>query len=48
MSTPARKNLAASVRQRLFEHLLSGRVKSIRAGEYEACRVDKITAHDSV
>lgn len=32
----------------LFEHLLSGRVKSIRAGEYEACRVDKITAHDSV
>ncbi|PTY00142.1 hypothetical protein [Opitutus sp. ER46] len=31
----------------LFEHLLSGRVKSIRAGVYEACRVDKITAHDS-
>jgi hypothetical protein len=33
--------------QALFEHLLSGRVKSIRAGEYETCCVTRIAIHEA-
>jgi hypothetical protein len=30
----------------LFEHVLSGRVKTIRSGEFESCIVDRVVTHD--